>query len=534
MRDGAERSQSADLPNATASSVAYGSFSLERTPSLERGGSPRWPHSNEKPKIFSLQKEDLSHAVSPDSLQLPICKDNARFVSSFKDVGKENLKQNWCSDDYPIFRSSSFPEHRSLASNSVISSDTYRSTSHETSLEDMITRRGHFMLYDRSSPIVSGPMNSSVSSSLPITGILPSQSNSTWMRSSFSASSFDTDPLGIQKLPASDEHRFSRSASLLRTSLPFSDSGLANRSLTNVPRDFLHTAHKTKISSNDWEPSVPFRPSFFITQSLSSPGSLYDPIRDSIEQPNLGDGLSKFCSRPETTSSTNTHLRINADPVLVKTLGPDCGSDKHSTSGHYKFHDNMSYKNFQGKDFFTTENRSTLNQEEKLLNTANVKDFTKADKLNVDSDPRLQKDGTSRTRELKVDRVRQNEETEVDLKTDGEQKESKVLKHFRAALVDSVKELVKPRWHEGRLSKDAHKMVVKKAVDKVLGTFQPDEIPNTMESIKQYLSISKPKISKLVEVSVFVLVIAIIRNAGFGIARLWHLTSGVLLAGICC
>ncbi|CAL5345009.1 unnamed protein product [Camellia sinensis] len=516
LRDGTERSESADFPNAAASSAARSSsFSLERTSSWEHGKSPRWHGVSEKHKILSLQREDLSRGVSPDSLQSPVYKDKARSTSSFKDVGRENLTHNWSSDDYPISRNSCFPEQRSLANNSVISSDTYRSTvipSHATSFEDMAARRSQFMLHDRSSPGLSRSPNLSLSPSIQTAGILPSQHIPAWTRSSFSFSSLGTDSLGAPKHSDSDrEYHASRSSSWLQSSLRFSGSESENLSVTNVSGGPLPiSGHRTKISSNDWEPSVRFRSSFFIPQSPSSPGSLYDPIRDSIEQPNLGDGFSKLSSTHEK-SVTNTHLIMDGDPALTRSLGPECGSYKHSISGHHEVHDNMLDKNFHGKNLFRTEgeamrishdeqkNKNTLPKEEKLLTPAYAKDITEANKINLESDLRLRKDGLRHKNELKVDNGRQSNEMDVDLKTDWEQKESKALKHFRAALIDFVKELVKPAWREGHLSKDAHKVIVKKAVDKVLSTTQPHQAPNTAESIQQYLDASQQKISKLVE-----------------------------------
>ncbi|KAK4345079.1 hypothetical protein RND71_035255 [Anisodus tanguticus] len=75
------------------------------------------------------------------------------------------------------------------------------------------------------------------------------------------------------------------------------------------------------------------------------------------------------------------------------------------------------------------------------------------------------------------------------------------MKHFRGALVEFVKELLKPTWHEGLLMRDAYKMIVKKAVDKIINSLTLDQIPEMAESIKQYLSVSKPKVAKLIEVS---------------------------------
>ena len=416
----------------------------------------------EKHKISSLQRDYLSHAVSPDSLQSPIYKDIARPISSFKDVGGENLKQSWSSDDHPTYRDSCFPGSPSLST----------------------------------------------------TGIFPSQNISSLTRSSFSFSSLDKDRLGAQKFPGSvGEKLASGSTCWLRSSSPFSGSESGNLSLKNVSGDPLHIAERrTKISSNDWEPSVPFRSSFLIAQNLSSPGSLYDPIRDSIEQPNFGDGFSKSSSRPET--SMNTYLSIDSDPVLKRTLDPEFGLGKQSSFsfGHHIFHDDMSDKNFQGKNLFTTEGenvnsshaeqQSSLYKDEKVLSPSGLKDIPIANKMHFDSGSSIELDVRRQKKELKIDSGRQNNEMDVDLKTDGEQKESKALRYFRAALVDFVKELVKPFWREGQLSRDAHKIIVKKAVDKVLSTLQPHQIPSAEESIKQYLFASEPKISKVVEVSV--------------------------------
>ncbi|PIA41801.1 hypothetical protein AQUCO_02200316v1 [Aquilegia coerulea] len=78
-------------------------------------------------------------------------------------------------------------------------------------------------------------------------------------------------------------------------------------------------------------------------------------------------------------------------------------------------------------------------------------------------------------------------------------KDTKGMRMFKFALVEFVKEILKPTWKEGQLSKDAHKTVVKKVIDKVTGSVQEDHIPQTQEKIDQYLAYSKTKLTKLVE-----------------------------------
>ncbi|KAL5707098.1 hypothetical protein ACHQM5_025187 [Ranunculus cassubicifolius] len=81
----------------------------------------------------------------------------------------------------------------------------------------------------------------------------------------------------------------------------------------------------------------------------------------------------------------------------------------------------------------------------------------------------------------------------------GKDKDTKGVRMFKFALVEFVKEILKPIWKEGQLSKEAHKTVVKKVVDKVTTTVPEDHIPQTQDKIDQYLAYSKNKLTKLVE-----------------------------------
>ncbi|XP_048333406.2 zinc finger CCCH domain-containing protein 38 [Ziziphus jujuba] len=78
-------------------------------------------------------------------------------------------------------------------------------------------------------------------------------------------------------------------------------------------------------------------------------------------------------------------------------------------------------------------------------------------------------------------------------------KDMKGTRAFKFALVEFVKELLKPTWKDGQISKDSYKIIVKKVVDKVTGTLQNANVPQTQEKIDHYLSLSKPKLTKLVQ-----------------------------------
>lgn len=78
-------------------------------------------------------------------------------------------------------------------------------------------------------------------------------------------------------------------------------------------------------------------------------------------------------------------------------------------------------------------------------------------------------------------------------------KDEKAMRLFKNALIEFVKEILKPIWKEGKMSREVHKTVVKKVVDKVTSAIQGEQVPKTQEKIDQYLSYSKPKIAKLVQ-----------------------------------
>ncbi|XP_022550906.2 zinc finger CCCH domain-containing protein 38 [Brassica napus] len=89
-----------------------------------------------------------------------------------------------------------------------------------------------------------------------------------------------------------------------------------------------------------------------------------------------------------------------------------------------------------------------------------------------------------------------SDEEEEDKK---EMKDTKGMRTFKFALVEIVKELLKPAWKEGKMKKDGYKNIVKKVVEKVTGSMPSGNVPQTQEKIDHYLSASKPKLTKLVQ-----------------------------------
>ncbi|KAJ4961322.1 hypothetical protein NE237_021232 [Protea cynaroides] len=77
-------------------------------------------------------------------------------------------------------------------------------------------------------------------------------------------------------------------------------------------------------------------------------------------------------------------------------------------------------------------------------------------------------------------------------------KDSRSMKLFKSAIADFVKEVLKPSWRQGNMSKEAFKTIVKKTVDKVSGAMKNHQIPKSQAKINQYVESSQRKLTKLV------------------------------------
>ncbi|URE00003.1 zinc finger CCCH domain-containing protein [Musa troglodytarum] len=236
---------------------------------------------------------------------------------------------------------------------------------------------------------------------------------------------------------------------------------------------------KSELQENTWEPSIPFRSSFCSARAFKSSSEIqYDPLVDSIEPPKVG--IAPASPRGITNSMTSQHIvgypilgDIAPEYSVKKSFNTSTPACESMLDNRKSQHEICGYTNVMapaplavdGGDNITTKGESWVHH---LTDVAHV-------------------DETDPVRNMsKVDEGK-------------EIKESKAVKNFRTALVDFLKELLKPVWKEGHLSKDAHKMIVKKASEKVLSALQPHQIPSDTESISHYLSISKPKLLKLVE-----------------------------------
>lgn len=427
----------------------------------ENEESLTWHQYNGKHRFSSLQRDDLSYGFPADSQRFPMYKDGPRNYVSPNTEGS-----------YPILGNRLFPEYGSFSVGSstlAMSSKTYQTSrtlsSKATSLEGLAGKQNEFTLNDYASPVLSHQPNPRVDTTLQTTNLLPSHQSSAWGGYSFSQ---NAGPC-VQKCVDSDT--------------------------------------KTKFSSDDWEPSIPFRPSYFSAfTDMSSARSVHDTVGDTCEEHPLGDRPYKVsCPTQGASILGSSHQRVYHDPVLPGTLGPEYNADIESIHIHDKFDQSTLDKGVYGhqRDFFTNETEpagsSVAELQDSQLKEGKPDGHTRVEDVS-DQNPRNYSDGASHEEELKMEWGKQSNAKCDDHKIDEDvQKESKALRHFRFVLIDFIKDLVRPTWHRGQLSKDAHNSIVKRSVDKVLSTLEPHQIPSTEEAIHHYLSVSQPKIAKLIQ-----------------------------------
>lgn len=219
--------------------------------------------------------------------------------------------------------------------------------------------------------------------------------------------------------------------------------------------------------------SLPVKSTLRVTSS--TPGSQYDPLYDSIE---LGFGSKLFGSGGgEHGRVTGAMTELDTDPRL-QNVGPEYDGGRIKT-GLLRQPD----RKFEadGHEAATDAEVGVVDNESPRLEGA--KDWSPGHPLEV---------ATAGAGEIDVDQTHANEKSR-------NIKEIRAMKIFRTALAELAKEILKPTWREGHMSKEAFKTIVKKAVDKVAGTLQSHQIPNTQERIEQYLESSRVKFTKLVE-----------------------------------
>ncbi|RAL39145.1 hypothetical protein DM860_011631 [Cuscuta australis] len=90
-------------------------------------------------------------------------------------------------------------------------------------------------------------------------------------------------------------------------------------------------------------------------------------------------------------------------------------------------------------------------------------------------------------------------EREIDnAETSKKSKDSRSMRLFKNAIAAFVKELLKPSWRQGSMSKEVFKTIVKKTVEKVSGAMKNRRVPKSQEKIDHFVDSSQRKLTQLV------------------------------------
>ncbi|XP_010549345.1 PREDICTED: protein FRIGIDA-ESSENTIAL 1-like isoform X2 [Tarenaya hassleriana] len=300
--------------------------------------------------------------------------------------------------------------------------------------------------------------------------------------SASSGNSFHASPSGAQR-QFENKNKFYGLGTLL---------GFQGLSVSSRQDPEGETANKkAKISSNDWEPSEPFRPSFTIPSSiLPAYGTIYDLFLDGMDVQTVEDSfIDTFFSSKGEEEGKMHHRGRDGDSVS----GPrdeECNDDVNGSSCSQNQYKEAVPEKKSELHFVEMVATSVVEQNKTTPENENYcKAVPKRSKATGGGYDSWQKSDMSSN--IKISR--EDREGRTGAGTKG-------MSHFRTALIDTIKEMLKPIWREGRLSKEAHNRTVKMAAEKVIRTaVQFHQVPTDTESIEQYLSVSQTKIVKLVE-----------------------------------
>lgn len=208
-------------------------------------------------------------------------------------------------------------------------------------------------------------------------------------------------------------------------------------------------------------------PHFARTMEQSLPGSggdQYDPLFDSIESSSKPQRKVGHGEKPEATSDSDLMARLS---------GSNKPLDLEENNRH--------------KDVGAVASATSLDNDE-CGETAN------AEVGAIEEESLSNPDGEAMAGENEVDQQKSPGKSK-------KRKESRSMKLFKVSIANFVKDVLKPSWREGNMSKEAFKTIVKKTVDKVSEAMKSHQVPKSQAKIDHYIDLSQQKLTKLVMVN---------------------------------
>ncbi|KAH6799126.1 hypothetical protein C2S51_035610 [Perilla frutescens var. frutescens] len=346
----------------------------------------------------------------------------------------------------------------------------------------------------RRSPIKG--MHSSLSAGL------PSESNSSHGRPYFQQASY-----GLQYSAGGDVYA------------KLAEPGMVSSSASRTTQDFLERNHSyvhgfigSKISNY----FNPYASTFDVPLSSKFSSNTLVPENDATINTTYGTpvGLSSVPVDPHRTGSVGSKNMISSSSVLPAEHASRPGGNQYDplfdsiepTSNSFSKADHLKHEITGDSDDVLRFHGSG-----KLLNKEAIK---KEGETFVSVGDSLEKEECGETADVAAGAVLDGTpsnptdatdvnvgEFEIDqVKTSGKKKKSKErsMKHFKISIAAFVKEVLKPSWRQGNMSKEAFKTIVKKTVDKVSGAMKSHQIPKSQAKINHYIDSSRGKLTKLV------------------------------------
>ncbi|CAL0313096.1 unnamed protein product [Lupinus luteus] len=201
-------------------------------------------------------------------------------------------------------------------------------------------------------------------------------------------------------------------------------------------------------------------------QLLPKPGSnLYDPLFDCIEASSSSLKKLNCDQKQEVTGESNISPRPKSSSMSLDTEE----KNKHENVG-----DVASTSSQSNDEYGETADAEVGDVEnESLSNHVDIANMTPGD----------------------------GEINQVKSPGNGKRKkssDSRSMKLFKISIANFVKDVLKPSWRQGNMSKVAFKTIVKKTVDKVSGAMKGHRVPKSEAKISQYIDSSQRKLTKLV------------------------------------
>ncbi|KAK6250094.1 hypothetical protein SCA6_004099 [Theobroma cacao] len=193
-----------------------------------------------------------------------------------------------------------------------------------------------------------------------------------------------------------------------------------------------------------------------------SGGDQYDPLFDSIEPSSRLSRKFDYIQKLEVTGDSDILLGLTGSNKPLDMEENDRRKDGGAVASAASA-DNEEFGETADAEVGAVENGSPSNQVEVNMTTG----------------------------EIEIDQIKSPGKSK-------ENKGSRSMKLFKVALADFVKEVLKPSWRQGNMSKEAFKTIVKKTVDKVSGAMKSYQIPKSRAKIDQYIESSQRKLTKLV------------------------------------